>query len=340
MADVLSQSEVDALLAAVGTEEDGGDAAGADAAAARDVQFYDFLRPERVASTEQQNLLELHEAAARTVAAMLSASLGQSVQFRLQSIDQLSWGELVMGLPNPTCFAIANVATGDADADQAAGDVAPRGALAFELPYEVVFPMIDRLLGSGAATADQPPPDRALTEIESRVAATVVEIALGAFEKAYRPLAGTRLVLSHLEANPQLVSLCSPTEMAIMVTFDVGIGRDFAAKAHLCVPLHQLGPVVHGLATAHANAAAAGTPSQGEFERALMKVPVAVEVYAEGPVMCLRDIVRLAAGQTVDIGSRSFDDVRIAVSHHPVLRGSVGEFHGNRAVKVLGSPVR
>ena len=62
MADVLSQGEVDALLAAVSEPR------GRTESGPADVRYYDFLRPERVSSTEMRALTDLHEAAARTVA--------------------------------------------------------------------------------------------------------------------------------------------------------------------------------------------------------------------------------------------------------------------------------
>ena len=110
MADILDQSEVDALLNAVSTgglEEATAQASStpeAPKAASKDVNVYDFKRPERVSKDQMRALHSIHEGFARNFGASLSAFLRAIVETRVATTEQLTYSEFVFNLENPTCF--------------------------------------------------------------------------------------------------------------------------------------------------------------------------------------------------------------------------------------------
>src|SRR5438874_13022972 len=121
MADeVLSQAEVENLLSAMEshTARSGGAAeleapviAGARAGARvrEKVVPYDFKRPERVGKDQMRALQSLHEGFGRNFSAALPALLRSIVEVKLTSVDQLTYGECVFRLENPTCFNLLRV---------------------------------------------------------------------------------------------------------------------------------------------------------------------------------------------------------------------------------------
>ena len=108
MTDVLDQSEVDALLAAV----DSGSMQPAPASQvfgnsnqqSVDVQTYDFKRPERVSKDQMRALQTLHEGFGRNFGAALSGYLRTIIEVSVSHIEQLTYSEFIHSLPNPTCF--------------------------------------------------------------------------------------------------------------------------------------------------------------------------------------------------------------------------------------------
>src|SRR5207302_2672516 len=108
LADVLDQSEVDALLAAVDTGQVEQDAPSPPVSGARaqpaDVQTYDFKRPERVSKDQMRALEALHEGFGRNFGAALSGYLRTIVEVNVANIEQLTYSEFIHSLPNPTCF--------------------------------------------------------------------------------------------------------------------------------------------------------------------------------------------------------------------------------------------
>ena len=108
MSDVLDQSEVDALLAAVEGGQMQQEAAptvfGRVGRHRVDVHVYDFKRPERVSKDQMRALEALHEGFGRNFGAALSGYLRTIVEVNVANIEQLTYSEFIHSLPNPTCF--------------------------------------------------------------------------------------------------------------------------------------------------------------------------------------------------------------------------------------------
>ena len=137
MADVLDQSEVDALLAAVdsgGVESAVGEIGSRAARLTKEVHIYDFKRPERVSKEQMRAIEGMHESFARNLGASLSGFLRTIVELRVATTEQLTYSEFIYSLPNPTNF---NLLTAEP----------LEGQLCLEISPLIIYPIIDRLLG-------------------------------------------------------------------------------------------------------------------------------------------------------------------------------------------------
>src|SRR6185295_10287748 len=114
MAEVLDQSEVDALLAAAEKGESPESASQSTvfgrtaASSAAEVKEYDFKRPERVSKDQMRALQTLHETFARNFGASLSGFLRTIVEVRIAHAEQMTYSEFIASLPNPTSFNLVN----------------------------------------------------------------------------------------------------------------------------------------------------------------------------------------------------------------------------------------
>ena len=102
MTDVLDQSEVDALLAAVDTGQVNNDAPptvfGTRGRSAVEVLTYDFKRPERVSKDQMRALEALHEGFGRNLGAALSGYLRTIIEVSVATIEQLTYSEFTHSL--------------------------------------------------------------------------------------------------------------------------------------------------------------------------------------------------------------------------------------------------
>lgn len=169
MGDILSQDEIDALLASVGAGAAPAPAAAPVATAPapwqdrpkdeRKVSLYDFRRPDRVSKDQMRVLQNLHENFARVLSTTLTSYLRTLVEVDLVSVDQLTYNEFVMSVTNPSCIYVYQMEP-------------LTGKAIFEINPSLVFFMIDRLFG-GPGKAMQY--NRELTDIERTVMNKIVE---------------------------------------------------------------------------------------------------------------------------------------------------------------------
>src|SRR5438477_10676626 len=139
MPDVLDQSEVDALLAAVDSgavKEETTAKVFSRTKRLNDVEVrtYDFKRPERVSKDQMRALQTLHEGFARNFGASLSGFLRTIVEVKVATCEQMTYSEFISGLPNPTSFNLIGSAKLD-------------GEMCLEISPLIIYTIIDRLLG-------------------------------------------------------------------------------------------------------------------------------------------------------------------------------------------------
>src|SRR4051794_3951631 len=210
MADeVLSQAEVENLLSAMEAHSArSGGAAEIEApvlAGARSgprvrekVVPYDFKRPERVGKDQMRALQSLHEGFGRNFSAALSALLRSIVEVKLTSVDQLTYGEFVFSLENPTCFNLLRAEPLE-------------GNLILDINPSILYPVIDRLLGGGVEGSSIA--RRPLTEIELGLVSYITDLFLKELKHAWENVVELDLAVVRVESNPQLVQIVPPNEV-------------------------------------------------------------------------------------------------------------------------------
>jgi flagellar motor switch protein FliM len=328
MADVLSQAEVEALLAAL---ETGGSVAKAAAGQASepiereplpaDVTLYDFKRPERVSKEHMRGLQTIHEGFSRNFGASLSGFLRAIVDVKLVSVDQLTYSEFVFSLENPTCYAILTCAPLD-------------GHVVVEINSSIVYPIIDRLLGGGSTSVHIP--SRPLTEIETRLIRRVLEHLVSDLRSAWSIVLPVNFQLDRIESNPQLVYIVPPNEVVVLVSVEIAIA-DLRGMINLCIPFNVIEPVMNTLAANTWVTYARHHKDQGKQDvvlRGLGTAPVELIAYLGETTLTARDVVHLHVGDLIMIDKPADSEVLISVGNQPKFRAEPAQYRGRLAVRL------
>src|SRR5580692_10824397 len=235
MADILSQSEVESLLAALDTgsgpqkvDAGGNTTSGRADSYGGQVSVYDFKRPERVSKEQMRAFQAMHDGFSREFGAVLSGMLRTIVEVKLSSVDQLTYGEFVFSLENMTCFNVMRAEGLD-------------GHMILDLTPSIIFPIVDRLLGGGKS-AKYTIPSRPLTEIELRLIERIIERAIEGLEKTWASVCELKLQVTQVESNPQLVQIVPPNEVIVLVSFELSMG-EMRGIMNLCIPFNTIEPL-------------------------------------------------------------------------------------------------
>lgn len=346
MADVLSQDEVDALLssvddggsdfgdfgggvsggldsgASVGAALGGGpDSVGAPIQAA-EVAIYDFKRPERVSTDQIRSMEMLHEVLARKLGASLSSYLRTIVDVKLASVEQLTYQEFIMSLPNPTCFNLLSCEPLD-------------GQMVLEINPSIVYPILDKLLGGG--NTDVHIPEREMSEIEWRLIGYMSDETLRFLQEAWQPILHIDFKVTAREANPQLMQIVPPNEVVILVCFEVKMAES-SGMLNICVPFPVVEPVMANFSTIQTWFTSRRSSDVDADERKLAegvnKVDLEVVTYLAKTRMSMHQLLNLKPGDIVTTKKKTNESLLMTIDGKPKYRGSSGLFGNQKAFKI------
>lgn len=306
---VVSQDELDVLLAA-----------GSDASRATAVP-YDFRRPDRVTAEQLRSLHLLHERFAHEVATSLSAFLRTTTELAIREVDQLSYGEFLGALPDPTMLYALAMPPVDAVA-------------ALEISPGVAFSMVDRLLGGSGGN---PSPERPLTEIEQNLVDSVVKLLLEPLTQTWRGLGGAQFAIHGRDTRPQMLQVTGPNEIVVLLTFSIKVA-DIAGTLRLCIPAAVFEAAGDSVAQAWQLTRRQRTAAEATHLYAnLGRVPLAVSAQLS-TTLAARELIALAPGDVLSLGHHSGQPVTVSVGEVAAYVGHLVVHQGSLAVRVQGHP--
>ncbi|MDI3281338.1 MAG: flagellar motor switch protein FliM, partial [Bacillota bacterium] len=226
MPEVLSQEEIDALLAALSTGQMDVETAKKEESA-RKVKQYDFRRPDKFSKDQIRTLEMLHENFSRLLSTSLTTYLRVLVDVKLVSVQQMTYDEFIRSLPNPTVMCTFTLAP-----------LPGEGVL--EINPALALMIVQRLLGG---KVQFPEKARELTDIELIILKRVILRSLTHFHEAWGNVADVDASLEQIELNPQFVQIVAPSQMVILVTLSVKVG-DQEGFINICLPDTLLEPVL------------------------------------------------------------------------------------------------
>lgn len=330
MAEVLDQSEVDALLAAVDSGEISDEAAPSDGQVFTrrrggrqdaEIRDYDFKRPERVSKDQMRALENLHEGFSRNFGAALSGFLRTIMEVKVASIEQLTFSEFTHSLPNPTCFNLVSCEPLE-------------GNMCLEISPLIIYPVIDRLLGG--SNADLFIPQRPLTAIELRLVSKILDRAMRALEEAWANVLPLNFKPQESESNPALVQIVPPNEVVVVVGFELKLGGR-AGTMSLCIPYNVIEPVMDKLSNQTWAAYKRNTQDNELRHRVaahLDSARLSVNAVLADTTITLRDLANLEPGDVILTDKPASAPLTLTIEGRRKFIGHLGQFRGNRAFKV------
>lgn len=235
MNQVLSQSEVDVLLAAVSEGELGESREGAnptDTVEANEdekvVVAYNLTCQDKIIRGRLPRLDVIYEDFVRSFQVSLSSTLRKIVSLNHGSTNFLKFDEFINTLSVPTCISVLKF------------DI-PHGSALFVVGRQLVYALVDNFFGG----ADRPYTKiegREFTPIELSIVRRVVNLAIDDLQKAWSSVEIIDCHFVKTEVNPQLVGVIPPTDVVVVSTFDVKLENAYGQMT-LVVPYSTIEPM-------------------------------------------------------------------------------------------------
>jgi flagellar motor switch protein FliM len=313
MEKILSQEEMNALLSAKSAAEGGG----AKADHGR-VTVYNFRRPDRFPKPALHSLHRIHDRFCAGASASLSAYFRTLTEMRVVSMEQVTFGELLKMLPDPTCLSTIGMRP-------------LQGTAILEIGLDVAFPLIDRLLGGAGSPADS---SRKMTEIEKNIIHGVMTLITGDLREAWKTTIDVGFQTLSTETQVEFLQLLQPDEVVLVFAIETKIGET-RAMAHICLPFSALEPILDVFEKG--NAVETKEEIRADRNRVLRRVlqaPVTVSCELTPTMVAVNDLLNLADGDVITLDNKISDNVRLLVEGKPSFSASLAEIEGHKGAGV------
>jgi flagellar motor switch protein FliM len=320
MNQVLSQSEVDALLSAVSDTTDNK----VEKKSRNDdkvVVVYDLTSQDRIIRGRLPQLDVIYEKFMRAFRVTLSSSLRKIASLTHSSTDFLKFGEFINTLPTPTCMSVLRMGS-------------LRGSALFVIETKLAYALIDSFFGGD----DRPytkVEGKDFTPIELSIIKKVVEMAIADLEAAWESVDVMDCSFVRTEVNPQFVGIVPPTDVVIASTFDVELEKA-SGTITMVIPYSAIEPIKEKLSSGfqiEADQTDKRIWSKIITEQ-LRDVAVDVKVNLGETTVSIKDLMDMKVGDVIPLDQDAGKELDIMIENVTKFKGFYGASHGSVALKV------
>lgn len=284
---------------------------------------FDFRHPSTMSREHMRTLQIVQETLAQGLTTTLASALRAVTRVSIKGIDQLPYQEYIESIPDPALLAMLRL------------DPLP-GSTLLQIPLRVAYTATELMLG-GSGGPNQP--DRAMTELEMALMRNIVELTLPAVRTAFEPVVDLTPTVSGQESNPQYAQIAAPTDMMIVISFELGI-EEVADTMTCCIPLDAIEPHLEALsATARIGALSPDklAQEQARLQAHLAEATVNAAATFRPTRASSRQVLALEVGDTLMLNHPVEMPLTLQVDGIAVHDVKVGRINRHLAVQVADS---
>ena len=318
MAKILTQDEVDALLKGMGggeveTEAD-------DVADDSGITSYDLTNQDRIIRGRMPTLEIINDRFARFFRQTMSTALRKVIDISAFSIDMIKFGEFMRALPVPTSLHIFKAEP-------------LRGHAIMVIETKLVFNLVDSFFG-GSGRGYIKVEGRDFTPIENRLIVKVIKMALSDLEKAWNPVHPMTMSYVRGETNPQFASVVAPTEVVLVVKFEVELEQSVGTLI-ICLPYSTIEPIRSKLyAGFQSDQLEVDTAWINRFIERVREAEVNLKVELGRATITAEELMNLCEGDVIMLNHDVREPLEVCVEGVPKFKVFIGSSRGQKAVRI------
>ncbi len=322
MGDVLSQNEIDNLLAALSSGEL--DADDIKESNQKVVKNYDFHRPSKFSKEHLRTLEIIFEHFGRLLSTHLPVYLRKNVQVDVMNSEAQVYSEFSNALSNPVLLGIV--------------DFSPlEGNIIIELADNIGYAIVDRMLGGAGVPLDK---SRDFSEIELVIIERIFTVVTNLLMEPWANVVKLEPRLIRIETNSQFAQIIAPNEMASIITLNLKIGS-VEGMMNICLPYEVLESVIDKLNTKYwysTMKVVADEDYKDIIEIAIAKAMVPIRAFLGRSSISLREFVNIQKGDIIKLNTKINDELDVYVGNirkFTALPGSSGEAYAVKISQII-----
>jgi len=321
--DTLNQSEIDRLLgggAGSALEMAGGGRKSA--AAAVEVQRYDFRRPHRISKERLRTIEAMYERMVKNLESYLMSRVRGQLEMRLQSVEQFSFGEFTLSLPTPCCSYVTDIN----------GPNGLQGVIDFGTDF--AFFLVDRLFGGGSAPTVM---QRPLTELEQDAVRTIADRTAVIVRDVWREAMPIELTVTDFEASPEILQVCAREDPVLVANIEI-TATNITSLIMICLPFAALEEYFTSADTRRVSSTGRSKAEllvqRGHAEHSLRGTNVSLAARLPEFRLTMKDLSQIAVGTVINTGLSASTLLSVTVAGQPRMVATAGRTGGKLAARI------
>ena len=330
MAEVLSQSQIDALLNSM---RSGGDAAdkAEEKQPEKKYRKYDFTTPRKFTKDRLKMLNGIFENYTRVISSRLNAQLRTSCTIEVESIEEQKFYEFNNALMEGDVLAMVNITVHSREAD--GKDVQAEDPVMVYLSTPTALGMMDRMMGSEDDVIHDIPLGYAYTDLELQLYELLLKDIVGLMGSSWENYVPITFEYERTQVNPTLVTLLNLDETVVLVDMKLTFGGS-EGRMSVVLPGNVLMSVFGEVSRETMGRKAASEDNSGEIFEQLRDSTLEIVAELGDTELSLSDIYHLSVGDVLDLGRPKDSPVFLEIGGYQWFTGRMGTHKKNMAIKI------
>ena len=321
MAEVLSQSQIDALLNAARSGEMDLEAPALEPE--KKFKKYDFYSPRKFTKERLKMLNSIFEGYARVINSRLNALLHTTCEIEVGSVEEQRYNEFSNALTESDVVALAKI-------DQE--KLQEETPILVHMDTGVALTIIDRMIGGDGAPEPDLPSDYKLTDLELNIYEDVISQLISIMGGSWENYMPMEFSYVRTEVNPTMVQLIGFDETVVIVSISIKF-PNCQGTMSLCLPGVMLANIFSEISKNNTRRSS-GEDKSDEIFGSLRESDMEIIAELARPRVLLSDIYHLNVGDVLDIKRPKDAPVYLNIGGRRWFDGRLGVHNKQMAVKI------
>lgn len=324
MAEVLSQSQIDALLSAARNGEMDITSSDTDKSEEKKYPKYDFNSPKKFTRDRLKMISSIFESYVRILTSRLNAVLHMSCELEVDSVEEQRYYEFSNALSERDVLTLVQ---DDFD------ETADKEPILFHITTGIMLSMMDRMLGGSGDVEGEAGSDYQYTDMELRIYSDFMRTMAENLANAWKNYIDIGFAFQRIEVNPTLVQLIGLEEAVVIVGITIRTPVS-SGRFTICLPGTMLSDVFGLMNRETASMRQPNPHDSGEIMDYLRGSDLEITAELQHITLRLEDVYHLHVGDVIALDQPKDSNVFLCIGGKRWFDGKMGVFQKNKAVQI------
>jgi len=320
MPDVLSQSQIDALLSSINS----GSAPAASAVPEKRFRKYDFKSPRKFTKDRLKMLNGIFESYSRAINTRLNGLLHTTCEVEVESVEEQRYYEFANALTDSSVLTVAYLHMKEKTEET---------PVLLYVATPLMLSMMDRLMGGNGTIESDLPDDYAYTDLDLHLYENIMHDLISIMGASWESYINLNFEYGRVEVNPTLIQLIGLDETVVLVDLNIKFSN-ISGRISICLPGMMLTNIFSAISAENPVRRVSSADDSNQIFEHLRDSSLEIAAVLGKAELQLKDIYNLNVGDVIDLNQPKDGVIYLQISGRQWFDGIMGVSDKKIAVKI------